>query len=173
MTTPRPLNMPGAEPTRVNYRGDMYWRRWAADQPEPKQPVTLLEPTPAQLGRGQRVLWLERSTYGPVNKLAELAVRSGWTAFIARSRYLDELQTAAGRLKGLRPTREMHTVRFESRPRMLAGWAGWVFTEELAQWKTVGGQIATLATWQPRAILRIRTLGVTELESVIKGGDVT
>lgn len=166
----RPINMPDAEPTRVRYRDERYWQAVDARPVSGGSGVVVLEPTPAQLAREQRVLWIETSAHKPVRDLAELARRHGWWAGIARSRFIDEVQTAAGRLKGQRPTREMVTVRFEHPGRMLAGWAGWLYTEQVAEWATKGGQVAILATWQPRAILSIQTLGVTEIENVIKGG---
>jgi hypothetical protein len=164
----RPLNMPGAVPTAVDYRTPAYWSRVDGHTPVKVAPV-ILEPTPAQIERGQRVLWVETSPSKSVRDFAELCRAHGFWAGISRSRYID-VPVVSGRLAGQRPTCENHVVRFDSQVRMLTGWACWRYTEELEEWKAEGGQVAQIVTWEPRAMLRPRTLGITELEIVIQGG---
>lgn len=107
----------------------------------PRQTGTVvLEPTPAQLAAGVRVVPIPDSeAYGPIAKLAELARARGWAAVIAQSRYLSEpINAGDAARRGRRLEKVVQSLRLARGP--VRAYCVWEFDTERAKWEAQGGR---------------------------------
>lgn len=159
---PRPLNIPGSVPNAqsrhiAELRGDMYARAWGQTRVSRATANVVLEPTPAQLAAGVRVLEIaDHDAYGPIAVLAEKArvQVEPWGVVIAQSRYLKD-GTSERIVQSLRVRRD--PVR---------AWHCWEFTVETARWGAQGGMMGFLVG---SGIVARTPVNVTQLEELITG----
>lgn len=166
---PRPLNLPGAVPNAQSTTIAAVSRERAVP---PHGPV-VLEPTPAQIARGQSILWVDETPCGSASQLHKLALAAGWEARLSRSRYLSEPSNRGTESRRGRQL-EHETVALRLARGVIRAWFVWDFDVERARWSPAEGQTAVL---QPNGMLfGGRTVSVTELKAVIswtdeKGGE--
>lgn len=158
---PRPLGMPGAVPTVIDYT-----RRWPADQVRRETGTIVLEPTPAQLAAGIRVIEIGADeAYVGAAKLYDAALAAGWAARIAQSRYLTEPATSGAiERRGRRLERVVQSLRVRRDP--LRAYGCWEFDCERAKWSAQGGRVGVM---MDKGLTGIVAVNVTQLEKLIKG----
>jgi hypothetical protein len=145
---PRPLNLPGADPTSAVFRGEPYRRR--VDDHAALVTPLILEPTPAQLARGERVLWIEQTSAKTAMAMMNWANAHGWSARLSRSRYLTApISGGQTDRRGRRLEVETVCLRLRREPQgVLCGTAaalGWNFDMERRRWKPSGGLMCDIA----------------------------
>lgn len=164
----RPLNLPGADPTRVDNRGERYWHR-IDDHAVLLAPI-ILEPTPAQVERGERVLWIETTSQSTAMRMMAWARAHGWDARLSRSRYLSApTNSGAVARRGRRLEVETVCLRLRREPRgVVAGTAGallWEYDMERRAWKPKGGVVADLMPGSGMGMLRdVRSVTVEAMQ---------
>lgn len=128
----------------ADWRVGAYARRWAADEvlAAPVRPV-VLEPTMAQLARGERVCWVESTTCGGAARLRKAALGNGWEARLSRSRYLST-PTNAGALERRGRRLEVETVALRLAKGPIRAWFTWSFDVERGRWSADGGQFGAI-----------------------------
>lgn len=147
---------------------DMYARTW------PHQAVVvvaavpvILEPTPAQIARGSRVLYVESTPCGGASSLHKAALANGWTARLARARHLSVPSNAGEESRRGRALEcETVSVRLYHEERALAGWAVWLYDCERAAWSPDGAQVARVTGG---GVTGVRSIMLTKLERIVKG----
>lgn len=170
----RPLNMPAAVPVsqwRAVREADEARRIAVIQGPVSGLRDTgtiVLEPTPSQIERGQRVIEIGADdAYAPVARLRDLAVLHGWSALISQSRYLTEpsnLVEASRRARRLEKV--VQALRIARGP--VRAWAAWEFDVEKAAWSAQGGQSGLLTPDGTAVVARV-DLSVTQFEVLITG----
>jgi hypothetical protein len=155
----RPLNMPGAAPTVVDYRGERYWRR-VDDHSTIVTPI-VLEPTQAQLDRGERVLWIEYTSQATAMRMLRWGRENGWDARLSRSRYLTAPSNAgAAERRGRRLEVETVCLRLHHAEREITAALTWEFDVERARWKPA------MALWSFSGGM-IRLIGITAMQLIM------
>lgn len=164
---PRPLNLPGAvanaqwSAPRVHEQlstdGGSTWRTGSG--------TIVLEPTPAQLAAGIRVLEISPDeAYGSIATLHDAAVAAGWSAVIAQSRYLSEPATGgAVERRGRRLEKVVQSLRVARGP--VRAYGLWEFDVERAKWSPIGGRVGIVTDDGMRGQV---VINVTQLEKLIK-----
>lgn len=172
MRTETTLNAPGAMPALINREArnahiERVWREGLTG--EDKTPI-VLEPTPAQIASGRRVLWLSHSSSSSVEGLMAKAASHGWDAGMSRSRYLSAY-VISGRNKGRRVEHEVHCVRLRHRGRMLIGHASWEIEVDGGGWKFESASLARYVEINDMILVSPPVaLGATALTEVVMGG---
>lgn len=163
MSSTHLLHLYGAAVPKIDYRGPAYWRRveglGAARS-------VILEPTPAQLAAGVRVLPFEGELPKTAADLVALAGRAGWSAMATRSRFLD-VPAVSGKYKGQYAEKVCAAIRLEHRGRMLIGAAFWLFDVTAGAWKADDGLMAQVVSWAPRQVRGARKMNVTAVSAVV------
>jgi hypothetical protein len=165
----RPLNLPGADAMAQDYRGPAYWRR-VGDHAELMTPL-ILEPTPAQIARGERVLWIETTSQRTAMSMMTWACEHGWSARLSRSRYLSvPSNMGAAERRGRRLEVETVCLRLRKEPLgVVAGTAAalvWEYDMERKAWKPSNGVVADIvsATGQLRDV---RPVTITAMQVIM------
>lgn len=138
---PRPLNLPGATPNA----------QWAGPREMHAHAVVaggavslkdtgtiVLEPMPAQIERGQRVLWVDETSQSTAMTMLRWAREHGWDARLSRSRYLSE-PTNAGELSRRGRRLEVETVALRLFKDPAGIYLCWSFDVERAKWTPADG----------------------------------
>lgn len=156
---PRPLNVPGSAPSAIDYT-----RRWPAE-PELVRTI-VLEPTPAQLAAGVRVIEIGADeAYNSIATLYDTAVGRGWAAQIAQSRYLSTPMTSGDLARrGRRLERVVQSLRVQRGP--VRAYGVWEFDVERSKWAPQGGRVGLMTA---QGLMGIVDLNVTQLEKLIRG----
>jgi hypothetical protein len=166
---PRPLNMPGADPMAQDYRGAAYWRR-VDDHSSIIVPI-ILEPTPAQIERGESVLWIEQTSQRTAMSMLNWAREHGWGARLSRSRYLSApVNSGAADRRGRRLEVETVCLRLRNEPQgVVAGIAGaltWEYDMERKAWKPMGGVVADVVPGT-MALRDVRSVAITQMQVIM------
>ena len=157
----------GPKPVHVaEVRGDMYARKWAGEQVIRETGTVILEPTPAQLARGERVLFVATGeAYSAIATLHDVAVAHGWAAQIAQSRYLAAPMTGGDvDRRGRRLETVVQSLRVQRDP--VRAYGIWEFDVERAKWTPQGAGVGVM---MESGMAGVTTLNITGLEEIIKG----
>lgn len=144
---PRPLNMPGAQPHEqsrhiAELRAGAYERAWGG-QERRETGTIVLEPTPAQLAQGIRVLYIPETSQSTAMSMMRWAREHGWTARLSRSRYLTE-PTNAGPLDRRGRRLEVETLALRLESGAARAYLIWEFDVERGKWSSSGGRCAAV-----------------------------
>lgn len=165
----RTLHMPGAAVLHTDYRSPAYWAALRRADVPGETGTVVLEPTPAQLAAGIRVIEISADdAYAPLASLYDAARLVGWMAQIAQSRYLSEPGTG-GKVerRGRRLEKVVQSLRVQCDP--VRAYGMWEFDVERAKWSAAGGRCGIVT---PEGMAAVMPLGVKGLERLIKGSEV-
>lgn len=144
-------------------RPDMYARKWAGDEPVREVGPVLLEPTPAQLAQGVRILEIEQTSQVTAMRMLRWARENGWGAALTRSRYLAEPKTGGEESRRGRRL-EVETVALRLHNETVWAYARWDFDMERGRW----GAGDCLTAWiGPAGLVGLRSVNVTGLQVVM------
>lgn len=124
--------------------GDGRRSPWAGAEtvhPVRERGVIILEPTPAQIARGERVLWIESSSQRTAMSMLRWGRANGWTGGLTRSRYLSEPPTG-GDVSRRGRRLETETVALRLTKGITLIYLRWDFDVERSTWKPDGGLTA-------------------------------